>query len=134
MKPAAFSESNPVPRHWEKRVLTAYLRMMGMTQKQAGAAVGRSERTIRDWEADTATWTQAWDEARHRWLGELTDAARQTLLTVIRAGDGDLAMKVLERIDTDLAPPTQRLRHTHDIGQGLSSLLQAIEGDDADAG
>jgi hypothetical protein len=54
MKPAAFSESNPVPRHWEKRVLTAYLRMMGMTQKQAGAAVGRSERTIRDWEADTA--------------------------------------------------------------------------------
>jgi transposase len=134
MKPAAFSESNPVPRHWEKRVLTAYLRMMGMTQKQAGAAVGRSERTIRDWEADTATWTQARDEARHRWLGELTDAARQTLLTVIRAGDGDLAMKVLERIDTDLAPPTQRLRHTHDIGQGLSSLLQAIEGDDADAG
>jgi hypothetical protein len=62
------------------------------------------------------------------------DAARQILLTVIRAGDGDLAMKVLERIDTDLAPPTQRLRHTHDIGQGLSSLLQAIEGDDADAG
>lgn len=133
MKPAAFSESTTRPRHWEKRVLTAYLRMMGMTQNQAGAAVGRSERTVRDWEADTQTWPRAREEARRRWLGDLTDAARQTLLAAIRAGDGDLAMKVVERVDGDLAPPTQRLHHKHEIGPGLSSLLQAVEGADADA-
>jgi len=134
MKPAAFSERNIPPQHGEKRVLAAYLRMMGMTQHQAGAAVGRSARTIRDWEAATATWEQAREEARRRWLGDLTDAARKTLLDTIRAGDGDLSMKVLERIDADLAPPTQRLHHKHEIGPGLSSLLQAVEGDDADAG
>jgi hypothetical protein len=106
--------------------------MLGATQKAAGAAVGRSERTVQAWEADTMRWTRAREEARRRWLGDLTDAARQTVLDTIRAGDGDLAMKVLERVDTDLAPPAQRLHHKHEIGLGLSSLLRAVEGEDAD--
>ena len=134
MKHASFSEPTQRQRHWEKRVLAAYLRMMGSTQADAGRAVGRCKRTIAEWEADPVMWERARDEARRRWLDDLADVARQTLLATIRAGDGDLAMKVLERVDADLAPPTQRLQHKHELGQGLSSLLQTFEDDDADAG
>ena len=134
MKPASFFEPQRLPRHWEKRVLAAYLRMMGSTQADAGRAVGRCKRSIAEWEVDIVTWEQAREEARRRWLGALTDAARQTLLAVIQGGAGDLALKILERVDTDLAPPTQRLHHKHEIGAGLSSLLQAFGDEDANAG
>ena len=132
MKSAGFPQGTPAPRSFEKQVAAAYVPMLGATQKAAGAAVGRSERTLQAWEADTLTWERVRAEARRRWLGALTDAARKTLLETIRSGDGDLAMKVLERVDGALAPPTQRLQHRHEIGPGLSSLLQAVEGDDAD--
>src|SRR5262245_687302 len=130
MKPAAFSDTHPPARHWEKRVLVAYLRMMGLTQHAAGKAVGRAARTVRDWEADTVTWAQARGAAEARWLGELTDAARQTLLAAIRGGAGDLALRVLERTVQDLARATQRVQH--EVGHWLSSLLKAFEGHDAD--
>ena len=55
MKPAA-DEQNP--RHWEKRVLAAYYRLLGSSQKAAGAAVGRSERSVWTWEQDTALTAQ----------------------------------------------------------------------------
>jgi hypothetical protein len=132
MKPAGFPQGTPAPRSFEKQVAAAYLRMLGATQKAAGVAVGRSERTLQAWEADTLTWERARAAARRRWLGELMDASRKTLLETIRAGDGDLAMKVLERVDGALVPPTQRLQHRHEIGLGLSSLLRAAEGEDAD--
>jgi len=112
--------------------MVAYLRMMGLTQAQAGAAVGRAERTVREWEGDPGTWTQAREAARRRWLGELTDISRKILLETIKNGAGDLALKVLERVDGDLAPPTQRLHHQLEVGEGLSSLLQAFGEGDAD--
>jgi hypothetical protein len=121
-----------VPRHWEKRVLACYLRMMGLTQSEAGKAVGRAGRTVRTWESEPVTWTQARSEAEKRWLRELTDAARVTLLTAIRQGAGELALRVLERTVQALAPPTQRLQHHHETGPGLSELLQAFEDEDAD--
>src|SRR5262249_46338925 len=67
------------PRQWEKWVLYAYLRMMGRTQKDAGSAVGRAKRTVAEWEADKITFAQAREEARQRWLGDVTDAARRGL-------------------------------------------------------
>ena len=73
------------------------------------------------------------EEARQRWLVDLTDASRKTLLDSIRAGGGDLALKVLERLDRDLAPPAQRLQHQHEVGDGLSSLLQAFGEAETDA-
>ncbi len=132
MKPAGDPDT---PRHWEKRVLAAYYRLLGSSQKAAGAAVGRSERSVWTWEQDTVTWTQATEEARKRWLGEVTALARRQLLAAMMRDGGDLALKILERIDTDLAPPTQRLKHQHEVGEGLSSLLKAFEGrSDADPG
>ncbi len=65
----------------------------------------------------------------------VTALARRQLLAAMMRDGGDLALKILERIDTDLAPPTQRLKHQHEVGEGLSSLLKAFEGrSDADPG
>src|SRR5215470_9763331 len=131
-KVAAFDDGTPVPRHWEKRVLASYLRMMGLTQPEAGKAVGRAARTVRTWESETVTWAHARTEAEKRWLRELTDAARVTLLQAIREGAGDLALRVLERTVEALAPPQQRLKVTQVVGEGLSGLLRAFEDEDAD--
>ena len=125
--------SPPRPIFWEKFILYSYLRMMGATQKDAGNAVGRKKRTVQEWEENKRLYAEAREEARRRWLNDLTDAARQTLLTSIRGGAGDLALKVLERTDRDLAPPTQRMQHQVEVGEGLSSLLTRFGGHDAGA-
>jgi hypothetical protein len=104
---ASPSEVAPRPKHWARVVLYAYLRMMGHTQKHAAHAVQRSERRAQEWEENRGLYAQAREEARQRWLSEATDAARQTLLASIRDGAGDLALKLLERIDPDLAPAKQ---------------------------
>jgi hypothetical protein len=134
METAAAAAGSPRPAYWEKLVLASYLRILGATQKEAGAAVGRSVRTIRVWENDTALWRRATEEAHTRWLAEVTALARRQLLKAATTADGDLALRLLERIDTALAPPTQRLRHTHEVGEGLSGLLKAFGGHDGDTG
>jgi hypothetical protein len=133
--PSAFSTSpdaqQPRPRQWEKWVLYAYLRMMGMTQKAAGSAVGRAKRTVAEWEEDKVRYGQAREEARQRWLREVSDTARTTLLKALHGDAGDLALKVLERLDTDLAPAAQRHKVQHEAGDGLSGLLKLMGGADA---
>ena len=85
---AASSEGgHPQHKYWERRILYAYLRMMGMSQIDAGRAVGRTERVVQSWEY-AASWPLAREEARQRWLVDLTDASRKTLLDSIRAGAG----------------------------------------------
>jgi hypothetical protein len=108
---AAFADGTPRPAFWEKLVLASYYRLLGSTQREAGAAVGRSERTIRVWEADRGLWTRASDEAKHRWLGEVSALARRQLLKAMMTAEGDLALKVLERVEEALAPPSQRVKH-----------------------
>jgi sulfur carrier protein ThiS len=109
--PDAAAFSNPLPRYkfWEKRVIAAYLRMLGHSQKAVAAAVNRNVRTIRNWENETATWTQARDEAAARWLSDLVDAARGTVLTAVQGGDAALALSILERRLPELAPPKSRV-------------------------
>ena len=132
-KTAAFTDGMPQPPFWEKAVLSAYYRLLGGTQKQAGAAVGRSERTIRTWESDAAFWTRATEAARQRWLGEVIAVARRRLLQGMLTAEADLALKLLERIDTELAPATQKVKVNHEVGEGLSGLLAAFGGHDGDA-
>lgn len=113
----------PPYRHWERRVLYAYLRMMGNSQTAAAAAVGRSERTGQVWEADREGYLLAREDARKRWVGELTDVARVTLLKSLQdVTQGYLALQVLERLDEDLAPAKQRLDLSVE-GKGLAALL-----------
>jgi hypothetical protein len=109
-KVAAFADGSPRPPFWEKAVLAAYYRLLGSSQPQAGAAVGRSQRTIRNWEADRVLWARASEEARQRWLGEVIAVARRRLLQTMMQAEGDLALKLLERVDAALAPATQKLK------------------------
>jgi hypothetical protein len=120
--PADAAWFSPRPPYWEKVVLAAYLRALGGTQTAAGAAVGRSVRTIRVWESDAALWREATEEARQRWLGEVTALARRQLLTAMADADGDLALRLLERLDAELAPPAHRLKH-----EGAITLTQHPE-------
>ncbi len=115
-KLAALWNVSAPARHWPKRVAAAYLRMMGASQELAAKSVGRSERTIRLWESEP-TWSQAREEARDLWVGDLEDSSRKAVLECIRGGDGDLALKVLERIDDYLRPATQRIAPTDPSGR-----------------
>src|SRR4029453_18938890 len=118
----AFDDGVPRPAWWEKGVLAAYYRLLGSSQKQASAAVGRNERTIRNWEANTAVWTRATQAAKDRWLGEVTSLARRQLLKAMMDANGELSLKLLERLEPDLAPPSQRLKH-----EGQVALTQQPE-------
>lgn len=106
---AAGSAGSPRrPRNWANAVAAAYLRAIGGTQKAAAEAAGCSERTLRTWEG-ADWWPDAMEEARDRWLVNLTAAARGTLLKVVSRGNAQLALAVLERLDLALAPATVRV-------------------------
>jgi hypothetical protein len=111
VKPAPSEAPTPPHRHWDKIVAYAYLRVLGHTQVEGARGVGRSKRAVQLWEADADLWRAARDEARERWLDEVTDAARRSVLKA--AGrNADLGLKVLEKLDPAFAPPRQRFEHT----------------------
>jgi hypothetical protein len=93
--------------------------MIGHTQTQAAEAVGRSERTVRDWESDPERWPRAQEEARGRWLHNATDAARKAVLRSLNAGNAELGKWLLERVEPALAPPKQRAELTGPEGGPL---------------
>lgn len=122
-KSAALPNGRRRPSHWDKRVSAAYLRMLGASQEKAASAVGRSERTVRQWESED-TWPFARQEARERWLSDLTDKARLRLIESLDdPSNGDLALKILERMDDDLAPAKHKLEHS---GEGGGPVEVAI--------
>lgn len=91
--------------------------MRGDTQEETAQKVGRSARTIRNWE-DEPWWPDAVSEARDTWLSDVVREARAALyLQLKKARDPVRAMAVLERMDPDFAPPKQEVEHsggTHD--------------------
>jgi hypothetical protein len=124
LKPSASRRSGKRHAHWDKVVSVAYLRLIGHTQAEAAIAAGRSERTIRNWEADTELWAAAREEANSRWLQATTDAARRTVLKAV-ARNADLAFRILERLDPELAPPKQRHEHG---GEGGGPIVIEVFG------
>lgn len=91
-------------------VSAAYLRIMGATQEEAANAVGRKARTLREWEADSESWAEARAEAANRWMSELIDASRISVLAGAKTNP-DMGMRILERVDPRLAPPKQKHEH-----------------------
>ncbi len=61
--------------HRPRVVLAAHLRRLGMSQKEAGKAVGRSERTVRRWEENKELQRQARAESLELWAAEMDDGA-----------------------------------------------------------
>ena len=83
-----------------------------MHPKSSGKCGGEGETDRgRNGKNISALYAEAREEARRRWLREVGDAARKTLLKALQGGAGDLALKLLERLDPDLAPAAQRLKH-----------------------
>lgn len=111
-KGSASGNDTKLHAHWDKVVSAAYLRILGHTQKEAAEAVGRSDRTLREWEADEHLWSAARSEARSRWLNDAEDAARRAVLNSLKLGNADLGKWMLERVDTTFAPPKQRVEST----------------------
>lgn len=92
---------------------------MGATQKEAGDAVGRNERRIREWESEPS-WAQAREEAGELWIADAKDAARQTILKQIKRGNSQLGQWLMERTDKNLIPK-QKLEHTGRDGGPIES-------------
>jgi hypothetical protein len=125
-------EKTLLPRYWEKRVLAAYLLMMGDTWEATCRKIGRSKMTLSYWKRDIVWWEKAKAEAEKRWLYDVKDAARRAVysqLTVER--DGDLGLKVLERLDPDFAPK-QKVEHTGEDGKDL--VIRVVYGDGSPPG
>lgn len=110
------------PRSWDAAVSAAYLRLLGHSQAAAADAAGVGERTLRGWER-AQWWPRAIAEAEARWLDGLTAAARCTLLRAVRDGDAERALRILERVMPELAPPRMRV--------DLSTLDYGAMSDDA---
>lgn len=96
------------PRDRETALSTAYLRLLGHTQQEAAKAAGLDPRTVQRWE-HSSWWPGVKREAADRWLSGLAGRARKALLEALERPDGPLALKVLERIVPELAPPSQRV-------------------------
>lgn len=96
---------------WDLWVSAAYLRLLGQTQAEAGQAVGRCVRTVRSWEGDHERWPFALMAARLRWLSGIEDVARVSLSKHVPK-DGWLALKVLERLDSEIGPAPERVAHS----------------------
>lgn len=110
------------PKYWDKWVSAAYLRIMGATQIEAAKGVGRSERTLQRWEEDEETWRAARKEAEDRWLVEVKDASRRSVLKA--AGrNAEMGLKILERIDPALAPPKQKVEHGGEDGGPIEVVV-----------
>lgn len=106
--PIAESDELSSHPHRPRVVLAAHLRRLGMTQGDAGKAVGRSERTVRRWEENKALWREARAEALELWSAEMDDASRGRVLSAVRdEGDTHTARWYLERADKSLREPDQ---------------------------
>lgn len=90
------------PMNWDKAVSAAYFRALGLSQAAAAEAARVGERTIARWEG-CSWWADATAEAIDRWHTDLSAASRKSLLDAVK-DDGDLALKVQERLNPRLSP------------------------------
>lgn len=95
----------------------AYLLASGSTQAAAAKATGMSQRSVERW-VKCSWWGEAMHEATARWLPGLKSLAMSRLMRDLEKNpdSADRALRVLERLIPDLAPPRQRLEHTGEDG------------------
>ncbi len=120
------------PRDRAKAVHAARLRLLGYTfvESAKGARVGL--RTLKRWE-ECSWWRGVVEEARVHYLGEVEAAARMALLSSLSEGDGSLALRVLERLDPALRPPSQRHEVTGADGGPIEVRQELPVGELSDA-
>lgn len=115
------------PADRDKAVSAAYLRSLGGTQEVAARGAGVGMRTLRRWES-CSWWPEIQREALERWHGDLSAAARRQLLKAIKAGDGKLALDVLERTDPRLSKkevPVARIQEM--LGETVRIIREELD-------
>ena len=118
------------PPDREIALSAAYLRLLGSTQAEAANAAGVDARTLGRWES-CSWWDGVASEAADRWLHGAVAKARRSLLAALEEPDGSLALRVLERVVPELAPPNQRVElrgslANLDMDKLSDSVLQRI--------
>lgn len=111
------------PKDREKAISVAYLRLLGATQTESAEAAGCSVDSIHRWEG-CEWWPEIQAEAMDRWLHGLKAKAMKGLETNLGA-DGNLSLKVLERMVPPLAPATQKTDLTTD-GKPIPTSLEVV--------
>lgn len=94
------------PHRYEVAVLAAYFRAMGASQAKAAKAVGVDRSTIERWER-SEFWSDACDDAHHRWIRAMDQKARAAIAVNMEANDATTARWYAERRIPELAPPKQ---------------------------
>lgn len=87
----------------ENRTVAAYWLMMSHSQAEAAHKVFRTARTIYTWQHDDC-WSAHQTAAADRWMQDVINASRKAVLDQLRAGDGALGLKILERTEPALSP------------------------------
>ena len=86
------------PQNRAKAIAAAALRIAGSTQKEAAKAVGRTEKTVRNWEK-SSWWPDVVSEAiRNPIFEQLRSLSLDALIRSLEGGDGRIALTLLERM------------------------------------
>lgn len=112
------------PTDWEKAVAVAWCFVLGRLAKDAAAATGVSESTIRNW-LKSPWWPEAYAEARAKVPIHLEQRSLGVISDGLDLRDLTTARWVAERVVPELAPPTVRTDHTSG-GQQLPSTIQIV--------
>ena len=111
------------PRDWNAAILCAYFHLRGYSQKDSAREAGVGERTLKRW-IKSDWWPDALAEARGKWKSGLDVGARRTLGKAMDAEDQpDLALRILERTDPEMAPAKQQI----ELSQGYISRDEAVK-------
>lgn len=125
-------DSSAGPKSRDKALSAAYLRTLGHSQEDAANAAGVNRRTLQRWE-HSSWWPGIEREAADQWLSGAVGQARRALLLALAKPDGPLALRILERVVPELAPPSQRIEVSGglrrlDSGRMTDEQLAAIAG------
>lgn len=122
-KPALDKPTVNKPRDWEGAVLCAYFHLRGYSQDRSAREAGVGPRTLKRW-IKSPWWPDALTEARGKWKNGLDIGARRTLGKAMDAEDQpDLALRILERTDPEMAPAKQQI----ELSQGYISRDEAVK-------
>ena len=93
----------PAPAPHSLKVTAAYFSLLGYSMDDIGAEVRRTRRTIYTWTREEG-WSTCLAEAEALYLKEVIAVSRKAVLNQVKAGDGDLGFKILERSVKGLEP------------------------------
>ena len=113
------------PRNRDKALRAAYFRLIGYSLRDAASSANIGTRTLERYES-CSWWQDLLAEADRKYLSELTAKSRQSLLKGVEK-DSSLALRVVERLIPELAPPAQRMNVDATIGVETSDARSKLE-------